>query len=298
MSENIAGYIDRSYIKGQYYRYAAAPKPVNFSGNIDEISADLLTKAMLVTRGSVSGTLPNDFSNTFLITTLQYGTNTYLQTAYVVQAGYECWEYRRIYSGTWTNWIGVDSSIKSLDGRIQTAQDTADGAKNSISSLSGDVSDVASVVNSINQTSLPSLSNRCGNLEGRCSNLETNTSYIFTNVQAECATSTTGSDTAVISSNSASFSRFGRVCELRLSVYRKKDCGSGGDVWVGNLGSIASLYKPQGGPARSASFVGARCIGFEVRNDGLLTIRNASAVTLPKNNTVSVSATWIYNGTL
>ena len=80
MSENIAGYIDRSYIKGQYYRYAAAPKPVNYSGNIDEISADLLTKAMLVTRGSVGGTLPNDFGNTFLITTLQYGTNTYLQT--------------------------------------------------------------------------------------------------------------------------------------------------------------------------------------------------------------------------
>ena len=298
MSENIAGYIDRSYIKGQYYRYAAVPKPVNYSGNIDEISADLLTKAMLVTRGSVGGTLPNDFGNTFLITTLQYGTNTYLQTAYVVQTGYECWEYRRIYSGAWTNWIGVDSSIASLNSGISKAQETADSANTSINSLSGDVSNLSSTVNTINNSSLPSLSNSCTSLSGRCDNLEKNTSYIFTNVQAECATSTTGSDTAVISSNSASFSRFGRVCELRLSVYRKKDCGSGGDIWVGNLGSIAGLYKPQGGPARSASFVGARCIGFEVRNDGLLTIRNASAVTLPKNNTVSVSATWIYNGTL
>lgn len=298
MSENIAGYIDRSYIKGQYYRYAAAPKPVNYSGNIDEISADLLTKAMLVTRGSVGGTLPNEFGNTFLITTLQYGTNTYLQTAYVVQTGYECWEYRRIYSGTWTAWIGVDSSIASLNSGISKAQETADSANNNIKSLSGDVSNLSSAVSTINNSSLPGLSGRCDNLEGRCSNLEKNTSYIFTNVQDECATSTTGSDTAVISSNSASFSRFGRVCELRLSVYRKKDCTSGNNVWVGNLGSIAGLYKPQGGPVTSASFVSARCIGFSVGNDGVLTIRNASAVTLPKNNTVPVSVTWIYNGTL
>ena len=126
MSENIAGYIGRSYIKGRYYRYAASPKPVTFTGNINEISSGLLSKAMLVTRGNVTGDLPNDSCNTFLITTVQYGSNTYLQTAYLVQTGYDCWEYRRIYSGSWSAWIGVDSAIKSLNTDIEKAQSTAD----------------------------------------------------------------------------------------------------------------------------------------------------------------------------
>ncbi len=295
MSENIAGYIDRSYIKGQYYRYAAAPKPVNYSGNIDEISADLLTKAMLVTRGSVGGTLPNEFGNTFLITTLQYGTNTYLQTAYVVQTGYECWEYRRIYSGTWTAWIGVDSSIKSLNSSIQTAQETADAANTSINSLSGDVNNLSSAVSTINNSSLPSLSGRCDNLEGRCSNLEKNTSYISTNVISECVTSTTTSANAVI--NSASFYRFGRVCELNITVQRKTQCGSGGDLWSGNLGPIAGLYKPIDSSIRCASYIGKYCAGMNIDTTGKIVVKNASTATISSGSTI-LTAVWIYSGTL
>ena len=296
MSENIAGYIDRSYIKGQYYRYAAAPKPVNYSGNIDEISADLLSKAMLVIRGSVGGTLPNEFGNTFLITTLQYGTNTYLQTAYVVQTGYECWEYRRIYSGTWTAWIGVDSSIKSLNSSIQTAQETADSANSSIKSLSEDVSNVVSTVNSINQTSLPSLSNRCGNLESRCSNLETNTSYISTTNISECVTATAQSP-AKTTIQSASFSRYGRICQLNFSVKRETTTGSAGDIWVGNLGSVAGLYKPQEAAIISGSFMSNRSIGVEVNTSGKVTIKNAESSTAPAN-TYPITSTWIYTGSL
>jgi hypothetical protein len=255
---------------------------------------------MLVTRGSVGGTLPNEFGNTFLITTLQYGTNTYLQTAYVVQTGYECWEYRRIYSGTWTAWIGVDSSIKSLNSSISKAQETADAANNSINSLSGDVSNLASTVNSINQTSLPSLSNRCGNLEGRCSNLETNTSYISTTNIPECVTSVTKEEVA--HPTVAHFSRFGRACELRLSVYRggnKSDkCGAGGWWWQGNLGSIAGLYKPGDIRATSSTFIAERALVGCVEENGLVSIKNVATTAIPKNNTAHISFTWIYNGTL
>lgn len=296
MSENIAGYIDRSYIKGQYYRYAAVPKPVNYSGNIDEISADLLTKAMLVTRGSVSGTLPNDFGNTFLITTLQYGTNTYLQTAYVVQTGYECWEYRRIYSGTWTAWIGVDSSIKSLNTSIDTAQSTADQAKSGLSSLSGDVSTIRGDVDTINNSSLPTVSNRCTNLETRCSNLETNTSFLTTTTTSECVTATTSASTCQVSS--VMFSRFGRVCQLGLYLMRKVDCGGGDDIWVGNLGSVASLYTPQDKVIRSGSFTGNKAVGTEIGINGKITVRNASSSTIAKNTGISITSTWIYTGTL
>lgn len=297
MSENIAGYIDRSYIKGQYYRYAAAPKPVVFTGDIDDVStSDMLAKSMIVTRGSVTGTLPNDFCNTFLITTTKYGSNVYLQTAYVVQTGYDCWEYRRIYSGTWSNWIGVESSIKSLNTSIETAQSTADGAKNGVSSLSTEVSNVKVDVNAINNSSLPGLSNRCTNLESRCSNLEANTSFLTTTVTSECATAITSSSTCQLSS--AMFSRFGRVCQLNIYLMRKVDCGGGGDIWTGNLGSVASLYTPQDKVIRSGSFIGNKAIGTEIGINGKITVRNASSSTIAKNNGISITSTWIYSGTL
>ena len=59
MPSSIAGYSSIMCIKGQYYRLAADPKPVVFTGNIDDISNedDLLRKAMKVTRNQVSGTL-------------------------------------------------------------------------------------------------------------------------------------------------------------------------------------------------------------------------------------------------
>lgn len=177
MSENIAGYIDRSYIKGQTYRYAATPAPIVFTGNIDEISDnDLLSKAMLVSRGQISGgTLPNEFGNTFLITTVKYGNNTYLQTAYLVQSGYECWEYRRIYSSGWTEWIGVDSAIKNVDGKIQEVKDTADSANAAITGTNGINSQIDTIntsINTINNTTIPGMSTRIDGIGNRTSALE------------------------------------------------------------------------------------------------------------------------------
>lgn len=176
MPDNIAGYADKTYIKGQYYRYAASPKPVVFNGNIDDIvGTDLLVKAMFVTRGEANGTFPSDFGDTFLVQTIKYGTDTYLQTAYLVQSGYDCYEYRRIYSnGNWTAWIGIDSQIAEVDTKAQDAKDTADDCAGSISTMSGQISSLNSSVNSLN-SSIGSVSGQIGSVSNRLSTVESRT---------------------------------------------------------------------------------------------------------------------------
>ena len=152
---DIAGYIDRSYIKGQYYMYAAAPRPVVSNANINEISSDLLSKAMFVTRGQTAGTLPDDSGTIYLITTVQYGTgvNTiYLQTAFSATTGYE---YRRIYNGSWLEWIGVDSSIKAVDEKVESVKANTESnttniatLENTVANLGSSVSNASSLANS------------------------------------------------------------------------------------------------------------------------------------------------------
>jgi hypothetical protein len=129
-------------IKGQYYRLAADPKPVVFTGNIDDISNedDLLRKAMKVTRNQVSGTLPSDTSNDFLIRTLKYGNDTYLQTAFSSPNGYE---YKRIYSGGWTDWIAVDSEIDAAFDSAASAASVAASASSAVNNLSGTVNNLS-----------------------------------------------------------------------------------------------------------------------------------------------------------
>lgn len=168
----IAGYADLARIKGQYYRYAAAPKPVVFTGNIDEISEDTLIKAMFVSRNQASGTFPTNIGDTFLITTVKYGNNAYLQTAYLVQTGFECYEYRRIYSGEWTSWIGVDSAIKEAVDLAKDAKTAADAAASSVGTLSSTVNNVAGDVNTIKNSTLPGLNSTVNTLTGRVQTVE------------------------------------------------------------------------------------------------------------------------------
>lgn len=151
----IAGYTNMKYVKGQYYRYAASPKPVTFSGNIDDPSNDaLIVKAMFVVKGSASGTFP-DFGNNFLITTVQYAQqgNVYLQTAYLVEEGFECYEFRRIYSnGEWTAWIGVDSKIDAVDNKIDGVKNVAENNSMAIGSIGSTVTNLGSSVSGLNNT--------------------------------------------------------------------------------------------------------------------------------------------------
>lgn len=153
MSENIAGYIDRSQIKGQYYRYAASPMPTIFNGDIDDLSGDgLILKAMFATRGQVAGTLPADEGNTFLITTTEFGNGVYLQTAYSAITGYE---YKRIYNGVWTDWKGVDSDINTVSGNVET--------------LRGTVENNTTSINAINTETIPGIRNDVAAADGKAS---------------------------------------------------------------------------------------------------------------------------------
>jgi hypothetical protein len=276
MSENIAGYIDRSYIKGQTYRYAATPAPIVFTGNIDEISDnDLLSKAMLVSRGQISGgKLPNEFGNTFLITTVKYGNNTYLQTAYLVQSGYECWEYRRIYSGGWTEWIGVDSAIKNVDGKIQDVKNTADSANAAINGTNGinsKISDINTKINIINNTTIPSLSGDIDQVKGRIGDLETNTSMVPISY-------TIKKTSGAWSCSSVNAYRCGNIVYIHFPFY-----GSGAKV---NAGSNAFLGALSNGPlplygAKNASFIASGSPVLGLGSDGTVTVRiTGAAITL------------------
>ena len=275
MSENIAGYIDRSYIKGQTYRYAATPAPIVFTGNIDEISDnDLLSKAMLVTRGQVGGKLPNEFGNTFLITTVKYGNNAYLQTAYLVQSGYECWEYRRIYSSGWTEWIGVDSAIKNVDGKIQEVKNTADSANAAITGTNGinnQISDINTKINTINNTTIPSLSGDIDQVRGRVGALETNTSMVPISY-------TIKKTSGAWSCSSVSAYRCGNIVYIYFPFY-----GSGAKV---NAGSNAFVGTLSNGPlplyaAKNASFISSGSPVLSLSSNGDIVVRiTGAAITL------------------
>lgn len=168
---NIVGYTDCAYIKGQYYRYAASPKPVVYTGNIDTISEDLLVKTMLVTRGNVSGTLPNDAANTFLVTTVKYGTDVYLQTAYIVQEGFNCYEYKRIYSGGWTDWVSVDEEIATANANIVGVAQTINGINSSVNGISQSVSSLNLKVNNV-ESNMSGLSSSVSSLSSNVRTIE------------------------------------------------------------------------------------------------------------------------------
>ena len=179
----IAGYTDMQYIKGQYYRLAAAPKPVVYTGNIDTISEELLTKAMFVSKVQASGTFPNDFGTNFLITTVKYGNNTYLQTAYMgpESGGFESWEYRRIYSnGEWTEWIGTDSYITDVDRKISEVKEETDSCSAEVDALGRQMSSVSSSVNGLNN-SVGNLAGQISTVSSRVSSLESKTSSLGSN---------------------------------------------------------------------------------------------------------------------
>jgi hypothetical protein len=123
MPDDIAGYIDRSYVKGLAYKYAAGPIPTVFTGNINEVSDDLLVKAMYVVNdGSATGDFPT-VGGQYLLNTIRYGNDYYLQTAVTISSD-NIIEYSRIYSnGSWTKWVtsnpgDTKSQVNTLSGSV------------------------------------------------------------------------------------------------------------------------------------------------------------------------------------
>ena len=171
MPDTIAGYIDRSYVKGQVYRYAGCPVPTVFTGDIDTISDDLLVKAMIVINDGTHGTFPKDTADTYLITTVEYGNSTYLQSAVNCS---DRTEYRRIKSGSndWTDWLSVSAVVDEFDERI--SKNTEDIGTNS--------SRIDNLSNTVNGTSTTAgLSSKVdvlerGNYGEKITNLQTSLS--------------------------------------------------------------------------------------------------------------------------
>lgn len=176
MSENIAGYIDKKYVKGQYYRTAGCPKPIVFTGDIDVISDNLLVKAMFVTKGTVEGgTFPKDEVDTYLITTVEYGNATYLQTAISSSSGYE---YRRIYAGgKWSDWLEVDSKFDSIKGTLEELRTAVGRNTTDLENQGGDISSILTRLKS-DESTISNISTTTSSWDGKIKTIDMKVSNI------------------------------------------------------------------------------------------------------------------------
>lgn len=288
MPDNIAGYTNVVYVKGHRFRVAGVPKPVVFTGDIDEISDELLTKAMFVTRGQVGGTLPNDFGLTFLITTYQYGNDTYLQTAHLIQTGYECYEYRRIYSGGWTTWVGVDSAIASVDNKIQSVKDTADNCSQSIQTINTQLSSIKTDINTITGSTIPQLSGTVTSLNDRVRTLENKSALV--NVSSNyTVTKTSGA----WSFNALEAYKSGNAISMYVQFRGNNSSVSvGSNAFVGKVsgGALPVMY------ARFISYYASSAIVGDLTPDGDLTVRILGSSLNIQRNTCSISSVFFVNG--
>lgn len=285
-SYDIAGYSSIMYIKGQYYRLAADPKPVVFTGNIDDISNedDLLRKAMKVTRNQVSGTLPSDTSNDFLIRTLKYGNDTYLQTAFSSPNGYE---YKRIYSGEWTDWIAVDSEIDDAFDSAASAASAAASASSAVNNLAGTVSRLSETVNTLKNQTVQNLINSVNSLGTTVQNKTT-----MNNVSSNYTISKTSGKWTLGETN---VRQVGNCIYMSLTFnHRKND-----DVDVGQNGFVGTVtapdrLKPLFTPCL-VGFWGGAIIMCEVPNDGNLQVRVLAGNIHPRtDNPVPIVVTGMF----
>lgn len=285
-SYDIAGYSSIMYIKGQYYRLAADPKPVVFTGNIDDISNedDLLRKAMKITRNQVSGTLPSDTSNDFLIRTLKYGNDTYLQMAFSSPNGYE---YKRIYSGEWTDWIAVDSEIDSAKTSAASAANAAASAGSAVDSLSGKVSKLSETVDTLKNQTVQGLINSVNSLSTTVQN-KTN----MNNVSSSYTINKTSGKWTLGETN---VRQVGNCVYMSLTFNHRKndDVDAGQNGFVGTV-TAPDRLKPLFTPCL-VGFWGGAIIMCEVPNDGNLQVRVLAGNIHPRtDNPVPIIVTGMY----
>lgn len=283
---SIAGYSSIMYIKGQYYRLAADPKPVVFTGNIDDISNedDLLRKAMKITRNYVSGTLPSDSSNDFLIRTLKYGDDTYLQTAFSSPNGYE---YKRIYSGEWTDWIAVDSEIDAAKNSASSAASAAASAVSSVSSLAGTVSKLSETVNTLKNSTVQNLVNSVNSIGTTVQNKTT-----MTNVSGSYTITKTSGKWTLGETN---VRQVGNCVYMSLTFNHRKndDVDAGQNGFVGTV-TAPDRLKPLFTPCL-IGFWGGAIIMCEVPNDGNLQVRVLAGNIHPRtDNPVPIIVTGMF----
>lgn len=97
--------------------------------------------------------------------------------------------------------------------------------------------------------------------------------------------------------NGTFFRRAGRLCQLSISAKRNSNCGSGGNILAGELGSVSMPFAPDC-TVTCGGYYGGRCVGFSIDPEGNFIIRNASSQTLPSGASFGVSINWLYAGPL
>lgn len=293
MPESYAGYATHGYVKGLYVKYAADPKPVEFTGNIDDLSDEdvLLTKAMHVVRSQITGTLPNDVSNDFLIKTTKYGNSIYLQQAFTYDSDNECYEYRRVYAGEWSSWVSTDDSVKRLDKNVQSAIDLATNCDKSVTSLSGQVSSLKSDVKTA-QNSIGSLSNTVGGLQNTVKTVNEKTTL------EDASNKYTVSKTSGAWNCSAiKVKKFGNVVTVRVefSIKKNVNVNAGSNAFVGTINAPAG-YLPFFTSFLISCFTTSSIVAW-IDGNGDFTVRVLNSAIKPGSDTVvGVGGTFIVGG--
>lgn len=284
----IAGYADTISVKGQYYKLASSPKPVVYTGDISTISDDLLSKAMFVTRNATNtASLPNSFGTNFLITTVEYGSGNYLQTAYLVQTGYECYEYRRIYSsGNWTAWIGVDSAIAAASSAASNAKETADQAAADAGTAISNAASLKTTVDSLSSTSASSFSDifsRLGTLENKVVTNDISSSYTVTKTKGPW------------NFNEVKAYRTGNT--IQMNILLRGNGSSVGNNVNGFEGTITTGPRPMILTRFLAMIQGSSIVGyFDPSNNSIIIRNTGSPATLSSSSTLTCGATFVVNG--
>lgn len=291
MPDNIAGYIDRSYVKGSTYRYAGCPIPTVFTGNINTISDDLLVKAMLVTNNGVNGTFPTATSGTYLVRTIEYGNAILLQSAVDFATGIE---YRRINSnGAWTDWVSANDEVAGIKADIEVINGKIDADRIDITALKNKVNGDGTnpgLVNDVNtiKTNLGTYDTRIRRLENSALSTQTSTTIL------DCISSNTYSRSTV---TSCYFTRVGAMCSLTLSLKTKSSVTSGSNILSVTAGPLVSQYYPPY-TVYGSGYYGNNSIPMALTdpaNTKTIIIRNAGSDTINSGATMATNVMWTYS---
>ena len=291
----IAGYADTLYIKGQYYKVAASPMPTAFVGDIDNISGDtLLTRAMYVTRSQSQGTLPNDTSNEFLITTVKYGDGLYLQTAYTYNDGNVCYEYRRIYNGEWSQWVSSDVNIENMSKSVQDATDAANNCNTAITAKGG----INEQLNNIG-TDITGLKNTDTRLSNSISSANGKIDNVSKKVTLEDASSkySVAKTSGAWNCHAVLARKFGNVVNMRIEFDIKKNVNvnAGSNAFVGKINAPAE-YIPFFTSFLVSCFTTSNILAW-IDENGNLTVRVLNSAIKPGSDTiVGIGGTFIVGG--
>lgn len=285
MPDNIAGYIDRSYVKGSTYKYAADPIPTVFTGNIDIISDDLLVKAMLVVNNGANGTFPTATSGTYLIRTIEYGNAILLQSA--VDFGTSI-EYRRINSnGAWTDWVSANDEVAGIENSITSINTTLDGYTSKIGNLETKVTTLSND-SAVAKTDLSNHETRIRSLESKVIGSQTSTNIL------DCIANNSYSRSTV---TSCYFTRVGAICSLTLAIKTKTSITSGSNILSVAPGPLVEQYWP---PyiVYGNGYYGNNSvpISFTTPNNiKTIIVRNAGSDTINTGANMQTNVIWTYS---